>query len=370
MPRQRKVEAPVEHTDEALAAMGGESMGPEEFGLRAAAKRDAAMQDAGWITSPQNEADMEPISDGDVIEQREPLLPPPPEEEAEEEEELEAEEAETLPTEQEIEDFYLGRYRTREAAEEGLAEKDRTIDRLFRELHARGGESEPQPGEQGIDVGAWHEWAAEAVEGGAGAAGAIEAIRTGGPDGYAVYLQHWLSEPDQTAEAMLFNNDYQQQMAAMVARQAAAPLLAERAARDAKIEGDQAKQMVEAQIPDFAEYEADINQLLTEDTGLIPADTMAWLTDLATNHGLQGKVTAWQNLYIVARSARAPARKRAQQTERAARRQSGDAARVAATVSTAEGSATRTPMTARQRTETEIRNSLRREWGMPEIPTD
>src|SRR6516225_8169515 len=179
MPRQRKVEAPVEHTDEALAAMGGESMGPEEFALRAAAKRDAAMQDAGWITSPQNEADMEPISDGDVIEQREPLLPPPPEEEAEEEEELEAEEAETLPTEQEIEDFYLGRYRTREAA-----------------------------------------------EGGAGAAGAIEAIRTGGPDGYAVYLQHWLSEPDQTAEAMLFNNDYQQQMAAMVARQAAAPLLA------------------------------------------------------------------------------------------------------------------------------------------------
>jgi len=341
----------------------------DPFALRLNAKRDAAMQDAGWITSPQSEAEIEPletvIEDGDRIEE-----PEEPDEQPLDEPEEESFEEQEEPQDELEEDFYLGPYKTRAAAEEGFAEKDRTIDRLFRELHQRPEAQPERPGEQGLDEQAWREWAQNAVLEGQGRAGAQQALDVGGYDGYRIYQEYWMSDPDTIAEAVLFNNDLQMDLAVAAAQQAAQPLLDERAQQATLLEGRQAKQEAMARHPDFAEYEEEINRLINDDDGPLPAETKQRLEQWAREGGLEGKRLVWEHLYLTAKAVRGPSRRRAQDLERGRRRAAGDAARVGATVSTAEGTPVRTPLSASERRKLEIRNSLRKEWDLPLLPDE
>jgi hypothetical protein len=155
-------------------------------------KREAKYQDEGITVPPGLAEGVEPLEPEEepAKEVTDEPVPEEPEEPAapEEPEEPEALTEEEL-AEAEAEDFYIetpaSKYRTKEAAEEAYAEKDRTIDRLFSELAQRD-QQRPQEAEQGpaeLDVPAWDQWAEQAVAEGQGVQGAMEALRTGGAQG-------------------------------------------------------------------------------------------------------------------------------------------------------------------------------------------
>jgi len=334
-------------------------------------KREATYQDEGMVLPSSMGDDIEPLETeetGEVVHDE----PPPPQEEegAEPEGEpgegIEEEEPEEI-TDAELEEFYVGRYQTKEAAEEGLAEKDRTIDRLFQELHERD-QQQPQE-EQGpaqLDMPAWHQWAEQAVAEGQGISGAMEALRTGGPEGYDIYLAHWLSDPEQVPQAQAFNNQVMRQMATNQAMQAVTPLMQREQERMIEDEAEVAKLIASDGKDDFEELQPEMDRLVREQ-GLLPEQTKQRLAAMAQQGGVEGKVHAWEYLYMAASAAKGKNRAKAQRVEDGRRRAAADRAKVAATVSTSEGAVTRTPRSEAESYVVQKKNAIRQRLGQPLI---
>ncbi|HEY7421465.1 MAG TPA: hypothetical protein VH541_05600 [Gaiellaceae bacterium] len=363
MGSDEQIEAPVEFPDEAFEPDNG-SLSVEQFALRVNAKREQAYQDAGWTVPPGAEGDpeaLEPIEDEEgEAEEPEPELAP--------------EETEPAPETEEGEepDFYVGRYKTREAAEEGLREKDETINRIFRELHEQRQQIEQALQEEAepaqLDAAAWQEWAETAVEARAGPDGAIQALRTGGQQGYNVYLRAWMDDDEQRADALAFNNQVMLELAEQRARQAIMPFTEDMQARTRQAEAVAAKERVAERYPDFDEYKDEMDRLIEEE-GALPEETKVFLATVAST-GLQGKVQAWEYLYMAAARNRAPRRAKAATAEAGRRRTSADQAKVQAMVSTAEGAAARTPLSAAELAVIRRKNELRKEWDLPLLPEE
>jgi hypothetical protein len=372
-----EIEAPEEFPPEAWES-DGESLTQDQLAARIATKREEAAQDAGWIKPPgpddeleqvdevaeEERSEEEPPEEGEEEEQPDETAPPE-EEETPEDEELKAEE----------EDFYVGRYKSKDAAEEGLREKDATIDRLFRELHDQRQQTEQalqeheQVGPQQLDVAQWHEWAAEAVENGAGVQGALQALQQGGREGYNIYLAHWLEDETQRPQAAAFNNEVLLEYAEMRARQAVAPFIADREAEDAQTQAENARANVARSFEDFEDYADEMDRLISE-PGAISEDDKIWLAEMARD-GQAGKERAWKHLYLLAARTSAPRRAEAKKVETRRRRASGDRARVEATVSSAEGVAARTPSRTRaEDAALERKNAIREEWGLEPVEVD
>jgi hypothetical protein len=367
----------IENPEEALAPPGEQGLTNEQLAARVALRREQAEQDAGWVVPPGMGEDVEPLPEAEVAEP--PVAPPEePEEEIPAEEEVEPEEEPTEPEpeepeepeeEVEEEEFYVGRYKTREAAEAALAEKDRVIDSLFRDRHER--EQQPEPEEEAeLDVNAWHQWAQESVEQGGSDRAALQALERGGSEGYDIYLSHWLAsdDPEQVAAAHAFNNEVQRQFAAQRALQAVSPLLAEQQQRSTEADAAAAKQYVSDQYDDFGELEQTMDNLIRED-GALPAETKQRLTQMAQS-GYEGKVHAWEFLYQAASAVKGKSRTRARSVEASRRKQDSDRAKIAATVSSSEATQTRTSRTATELAVIRKKNAIREKLGQPLLPED
>lgn len=355
----------------------GDRLTPEQLAVRVHLKREQAMQDAGWLAPPGPDEELEPVDEAPAVVEEEPAAPVEEEEEPEAEpgEPEEPEDAEEEPLDEgEVDDFYVARYKDRETAEEALAEKDRTIQRLYqeinqgRELAQQNAQQDAQP--EQLDTQAWSEWAAESVENGAGIRGAQQALQAGGPQGFDIYMAHWLADedPESRVTAMSFNNEVQRQYAAQSALQAVEPKLEESQQRTAEEEAKNAEQIAASARPDFAEYREDMDRLISED-GPIPEETKFWLAEMA-GQGVEGKVRAWDYLYLAAVAARGPRRQQAQTVEKKRRTERSDAAKIAATVSSAEGTGAHTPPSAAESYVLQRRNAIREKLGQPLLTED
>jgi hypothetical protein len=264
-------------------------------------------------------------------------------------------------------DFYVLRYRTREEAEAGFREKEELIGRqglelgeMKKQLEALQAERQAvQEQPKQIDRAAWTEWAEQAVAEGMGAQGALEALSQGGYAGYEVYLREWLSDPEQVAEATLFNNALTLEMSEQRAAAAAAPAIEQQRAVAAADESVVAKQRLLEKRPDLNDYEETMAEIL--DT--LPPERRTWLRQQAES-GVEGKETALEWLYLEARLSKASTVAEAAVTERKQRETSAARAKVAATTSTAEGTPTRTPLTEAERKAIALRNRNREAWGL------
>jgi hypothetical protein len=372
--------------DEAFAPIEG-SPSPLQLEARIRARREQAQQDVGAIQSPHHDPSIEPLEvrdDGTTTVEAEEL-PEAPEQEAPPEppaeppaEEPEGEEAEKKGEEQpeveeEDEDFYVGRYKSKEEAERGLAEKDKTIAQLFRERAERVGETQQQAqqtGEPQLDIPAWHEWASEAVENGDGMEGAMAALERGGAAGFDVYMAHWLQVEDEEsrAQAYAFNQEVQRQYAAQTALAAVSPVVQQLQTNNAPNEAEAAKTVVAARYPDFNELQDDMDRLIS-DPNVLDDSTKNWLTQLA-GQGMEGKARAWEYLYLTASATRAPQRAKAAKVERERRKTSADAAKVAAAVSSSEGSSVRTPLSEAELAVIRKKNGIRERAGLPLLPEE
>lgn len=354
--------------EKALEEPGPDGLTPEQFSARLAVKREQAAQDAGWVQPPGPDEEIvdaeaaEPPAEEDA----DPDAPEDEDEQPEGEEETPDEEDPDADAEQDAEDFYVGRYRTREDAEAGIAEQKRTIDRLYREMHEQREQRQQQveQPQQQVDPAAWNQWAVEAVENGAGERGAMEALQTGGQAGYDIYAAHWMAseDPAERAQAVAFNNEVTRAYAEQRAIAAVAPLLQDRQQAAAVDEAEHARAKIAARHEDFGEYEDEMNRLIEEE--VLPLETRQMLHGWATS-GLEGKVAAWDYLYAQAKASAVPRREQARTQERARRRTSGDAAKVAATVSSSEATPTRTTLTESERAVIGKKNELRKEWNLP-----
>lgn len=339
--------------------------------------RDRIAEKLGRVAVP------EPAVEAAPEEPEEPAEPTTPEEEPEEteepveSEEPEESEAEETPEEAEArreqefednEDFFLARYRTKEAALEGMAEKDRMIDTLFRENHQLRDQREAEPQDRQLDVPAWKAWAEDQVEQGAGIAGAMQALERGGEDGYDIYFAEWAKDEDQRAEALAFNNKVQRNIAKLEAQQAVEPALQRDRQDTAAADAVAAQQRVAAQHPDFAEYREEMDRIMVDDSVISPA-TKQFLAELA-EQGPDGKERAWEFVYMAAKATKAPTRRAAQAEAKKQRRASADADKVAATVSSAEGTAVSTPLSAEEREINRRKNVMRARNGMELLPEE
>jgi hypothetical protein len=339
-------------------------------------KREAAEQDAGIMQSPHHADDIEPIeppSDAEPTQEEvgadDHETTEPEESEVEEEQPEDAE-----PEEDDGEEFFVGRYRTKEDVEAGIREKDATIARLFRERIDREqgpGQQQPQPEQGGpqLDQAAWSEWAQTAVEEGQGVQGALAALERGGPQGYDIYVAHWLEsdDPSERAQAHAFNNEVTRQYAAQEARKAVQPEI-ERVRSTPPDDPVAVRQAFAAKHPDFEQLEPEMDRLILEE-GALDMETKSWLADLASQGGA-GKQRALEYLYMTAAATRAPVRAAVAKEERQRRKVSADEAKLAATVSSAEGSSTRTPLPEAELAVVRRRNAIREKAGMPLLPEE
>lgn len=356
--------------DEAFEAPGEGGLTPEQLTVRIKAKREQAEQDAGWTVPPGMGEDVEPLPEAEVATEEEEGETPEPLEvpdEPEEDEPEEAEEPDEEPPEAEEDQFYAARYKTKEATEAGIAEKDRLLDMFFRREAERG--QQPQAEEpQELDVNAWHEWAEEQVENGAGAQGALAAINGAGEFGrqaYNIYLQHWLADPEQQAAALAFNNEVWEVFAERRAEAAVAPLRQEMAQRAALTEASRAKEMVAARYPDFNDYQEEMDRL-AKGNGVLPDDTRRYLSGLA-DQGVGGKARAWEHLYLIATHTQGARQTKRNNAVSKSRKASAEKAKIAATVSSAEAGGARTPPSEAESYAIKRKNEFRRRQGLPLI---
>lgn len=266
-------------------------------------------------------------------------------------------------------EFYVGRYRTREEAEKGLAEKDAMIGRLGqqageaqRQLEALQAEREKvdETPEQ-LDVAEWETWAEARVSEGAGNAGALEALKEGGYDGYQIYLKAWLSDPEQVGDATLFNNALVVEMAEQRAAIASAPS-PEQLDRNAADARAAAQASVLARRPDLPEYEEAMGEVLDS----LPQERLDWLR-AQSESGREGMELALEWLYLEARVSRSTPSQAAAEAERKQRTASADRAKLAATTSSAEATPTRTPLTEAEKAGMAVKNRNRVAWGLDPI---
>lgn len=274
-----------------------------------------------------------------------------------------------------VEQFYVRNYKTREEAEAGYAEKDRTLAESLRdraelrrqveELEAMVTE-EPASGQEPLDTREWQQWAEETVEQGGGKDQALLALQEGGWPGYEIFMRSWLAseEPQQRAEAILFSNQMAIEIGAARAEASFAPER-ERIAKDIELEERVSAQREAARRrPDLGEYEDEMQALVDE----LDDGTKAWLRDQVTGGGLEGKVRAIDYLYLEAKSRRNGSRSEAQRVADARSTTSGAAARTRATVASAQAAPPRTPRrTEAQEREVQLRNAHREQWGLPLI---
>jgi hypothetical protein len=259
-----------------------------------------------------------------------------------------------------VEDFYAGRYKTREEAERGIAEKDDTIQRLHRERAELRQQLEAAAAEQAavpLDTRAWQEWAEEQVESGAGQQGALEALREGGYEGYQIYLKAWLEDDEGRADAVLFNNA----MMMEIAQRAPAP----EPERTPQEEAVAARALALQRRPDLVEYEDDMAAVVDQ----LAPETREWLKEEAQS-GVEGKARALEYLYLEARAGRAPRREAAQKRENARRRSSATAAKVDATVTSSEATPVRTPLSEAEQEALRVKNERRVAWGQEPLPEE
>jgi hypothetical protein len=361
-----------DHEPEAFEQQEEGRLTQAEFAARVAAKREQAAQDGGFVEPPGADAPLTPEAKA-ALGITDEAVPPPVVEETDED--LDSLDDEDLDQRAEVEqeegesdeDFYVRRYKTREDAEIGFAEKDATIERQFRELQElrerneaieQAVDAEPQQ----LDVQAWREWAEEQVENGLGERGAMAALAEGGEDGYDIYISAWQRSEDeeQRAIAFAFNNKVQR---AFAERRVAAAMEAREPDRTPTEEAQLAQQRTASLYPDFDEYKEQMDRVATE-PGLIPESTKAFLRTLANEGGLEGKAQVWDYLYQRAKALGAPKRAQAAQVERRQRRASADAAKTSAMVSSAEGTPTRTPLTEAEQEVIRYKNERRERWGL------
>lgn len=353
---------------EAFEEPGPNGLTESQLEFRIRMKREAAAQESGLMQSPHHDAEIEPIDEAT----REDVERTPVEEGVAAEEEAVAEpvteegeeQDDALEEEGEEEDFYVGRYKSREAAEEAIAEKDRTIARLFREKHEATTSEQQQEGQPQVDFEAWQEWAENEVgEGRASVDGAMVALERGGEVGYSIYMSNWLDDPNPAsrAQARMVEMAVTRQQATLAA-QATQPV------QQPVDDAETAMKAVADRYPDFETLRPEMDRLVTSPDGL-DDPTKNWLTSLAQS-GPEGKERAWEYLYLQANTSTAPQRAKAQQEERKQRRASSDAAKLAATVSSNEGTPTRTPLSEAELAVIRKKNAIRSKLGQELLPEE
>jgi hypothetical protein len=173
--------------------------------------------------------------------------------------------------------------------------------------------------------------------------------------------------PQSVRQAHAFNNEVTRQYAAQNARQAVQPEI-ERMRSTPPDDPQAVRQAFAAKHPDFEQLEPEMDRLILED-GALDIETKQWLADLASQGGA-GKQRALEYLYMTAAATRAPVRAKVAKEERQRRKVSADEARLAATVSSAEGSSTRTPLPEAELAVVRRRNAIREKAGMPLLPEE
>lgn len=370
--------------EEAFEPIVGQPTIPQ-LEARIRAKREQAEQDAGHIESPHHADDIEPIEPPatpdtpDTTPDTESDEDPDKDEAEDDDHDVEpvAEPDDVDLEEDDGEEFFIGRYKTKEEAERGIAEQHATIARLFRErVQREQAQEEQQQQEQPVersgpqlDENEWAEWAQTAVEEGQGVQGALAALEKGGPRGYDIYVGRWLEseDPSERAQAHAFNNEVTRQFAAQQARQAVQPEI-ERVRSTPPDDPEAAQRAVAAKHPDFEQLRPEMDRLIVED-GALDVETKNWLAELASQGGA-GKVRAWEYLYMTASATRAPERERTRTKERERRKVSADEDRLAATVSSSEGASTRTPLSEAELAVIRKKNGIRAKAGMPLLPEE
>lgn len=274
-------------------------------------------------------------------------------------------------------EFYAGRYKTREEADRGIEEKDETLKRLFTERDQQAkriqeleqqAKAAAEKSDTELDVPAWEQWAETMVEQGAGQAGAWKALEEGGYAGYELYLSTWMRaqteegypDTEQIAAATRTNNEVmfllaeeRAKLAAREAQPAAEP--------DTKAAAVDARAELVAEYPDFDKYDQKMAQIVNE----LPPDRAAWLREKALS-GPKGVKESLEWVYLRAARDSGETRTRAQQIADERAEAADRAAKVAASVSTPEASAARTPhrSEAEQRA-LDYKNARVRAMGLP-----
>jgi len=153
--------------------------------------------------------------------------------------------------------------------------------------------------------------------------------------------------------------------AAQQAVQAISPYIEQQEQQGLEDEALTARQMAAEGKADFEDLAPEMDRLIAEENGLITREVKQTLVAMAQEGGVHGKRMVWEHLYTAARAARGPERTRAQTTEKRRRTTTAEAARIAATVSSSEGSGTRTPPNEAEARELQKRNAIRKELGQP-----
>jgi hypothetical protein len=249
------------------------------------------------------------------------------------------------------EEYFVGTYKTKEDAERGFEEKNLTIDRLYSEVNDLKQQiseaKEEAPAEVKIDPVVWDNWAAEQVAAGNGEQAALAALREVGYSGYEIVMRNWLAVTEndemtaeeaarERAEAIMFKDAV---LLEMTEARATSVAQQQDAKPDSAEAQNQAHAIALAKYPDLdqytAEMRAEVEQMQPEDR--------AFLKQLAED-GVEGSARALEMVFLRAKAKKGPSsQERAQAAETRRRIASEDAATLAATTSTSEGVATRTP---------------------------
>jgi hypothetical protein len=254
-----------------------------------------------------------------------------------------------------VSEFYVGRYKTREAAEEAYAEKDETIKRLYAEREQLKAQVRQQPAAQQdqLDEGEWRTWAQETIAEGGGQQGALAALKAGGMAGYQLYLEEWSADEDSRSEALAFNTALMQEIAQARPAQPAEPQ------EDPADRHREARELVLIKRPDLPEYE----DAMIEVVDKLDAPTREWLKQQAAQ-GVHGEARVLDYLYLEARSASPGTKSLAAAKEAERRASSARRAKVGATVASAEATPGRTPLSEADQRVLDMVNKRREVWGL------
>ncbi len=266
-------------------------------------------------------------------------------------------------------------YASREEVEADLEAKERLIgkhgtrldemQRKLDDLEQQRQEEAAQP--QQLNLPEWEQWAQEQVAGGAGEAGAMAALEEGGYEGLQVYLRHWLTVAEsetmteqqaaqQRAQAVLFNNEIIMQIAETRAAAAAEAKRQEPTAQDLSV---QAHEIVKAKYADLDEYADAMAEVVTN----MSDEDAAFLRDIGQD-GVRGRAKVLELVYREAKQSGATRKQKAQKVADARVDASAEAATLAATTSTTEGIAARTPPPAAEQVGLDRKRGLRERQGL------
>jgi len=278
------------------------------------------------------------------------------EEAAEEEEETEAEEP--------VEDgFFIARYKSREEAERGLAEKDATIQRLYDERNQQLQYQQPEPeGPVQIDVEQWIEWAGEEIQRRDPREVFAEAVSHGGEDaGFLVIdAMYATGEPSMMREATTLATDYRMAYAQAVESQQRAPEIQRQQQAEVQRQAVQARAAMVNAYPDYEQVEAEMNSLVDS----LDSQTRVILEEVS-KAGEEGKRFVLWTLYNAARSETPERLVEAKVTQLRKADERSRSKKIAASVASATASPERTPLTEAERDDLAVKNRIRKGAGLP-----